>query len=151
MALHWNGSSLAVASPSLAVKSKFTGVSALASNNVWAVGRIGANSLVEHWTGSWSRVAVPDPNPANPAAVDSLSAVSARAASDVWAVGSATTSADPTVRTLTLQWDGVSWTRVPSPPPGAGNLTSVSTRPGAAQVPAAGGDASGFGFVMSHP
>src|SRR5947209_1123585 len=67
VALHWNGSSLSAKGPSLATRSKFTGVSAVASNNVWAVGRIGNNSLVEHWTGSaWSQVTVPDPNPANP-------------------------------------------------------------------------------------
>jgi hypothetical protein len=247
VALHWNGSALSVASPGLTVKSKFTAVSALASNNVWAVGRIGANSLVEHWTGaSWTQVAVPDPNPANPAAVDSLSAVSARAANDIWAVGSfsggpfslhfdgtawktaplvqpagststtatgvvgvgpgdawavgwtftssgtqaaviehwtgtawhlvssltgtatlagvtaraandiwavgsVSTASDPTVRPLTLHWDGVSWTRQTSPPASGGNLTAVATRPGAGRVVAAGDDSSGFGVLLSHP
>src|SRR2546421_73778 len=71
--------------------------SALGSTNVWAVGRIGADSLVERWTGSWSQVAVPAPNPATPAAVDYLTGVVAVAAGD------------------------------------------------------AGGDDSGFGFVMTHP
>jgi hypothetical protein len=78
VALRWNGSSLSVASPALTIKSKFTAVAALASNNVWAVGRIGSDSLVERWNGSsWARVTVPDPNPANPTAVDSLNGVSA--------------------------------------------------------------------------
>jgi hypothetical protein len=249
VALHWNGSTLTSAAPSLTTRSKFTAVSALAANDVYAVGRIGANSLVEHWNGSsWSQVAVPDPNPSNPAAVDSLKAVSARTTSDVWAVGSysggpfslhfdgtswkvfgfptpsgstetdingvvavasgdawavgasfdasgkestvtehwtgtgwhlvssltgtasasltgvaarasgdvwavgwATTPTDATVRTVSLHWDGSAWTRLPSPPAGGGTLTSVSTRPGASQVLAAGSDNNDFGFVMSHP
>jgi hypothetical protein len=104
VALRWNGSGLTAAGPTLPTKSKFTAVSALASTNVYAVGRIGANSLVERWNGSsWSQVTVPDPNPANPGAVDSLSAVHARASNDIWAVGSF--SGGP----FSLHFDGTSW------------------------------------------
>ena len=42
-----------------------------------------------------------------------LSGVAAHGGTDVWAVGSAATSADPTVRTLSPHWDGVSWSLVP--------------------------------------
>jgi len=108
VALRWNGSSLSPAGPTLTTKSKFTAVSALASNNVYAVGRIGANSLVERWNGpSRAQLTVPDPNPASPPTVDSLNAVSARAANDVWAVGSY--SGGP----FSLHFDGTSWRIVP--------------------------------------
>jgi hypothetical protein len=65
------------------------GVTAVASDNVWAVGEneevpgLGITTLIEHWNGSaWS--IVPSPTPG---AYPALNAVAARSASDVYAVG----------------------------------------------------------------
>src|SRR5438105_3149078 len=67
-------------------------VSALAENDVWAVGvsynteRTLGSTLIEHWNGSrWS--VVPSPNPSS--SVNKLNAVAAVSPNDVWAVGSA--------------------------------------------------------------
>jgi len=65
-------------------------VSALAENDVWAVGvsynteRTLGSTLIEHWNGSrWS--VVPSPNPSS--FVNKLNAVAAVSPNDVWAVG----------------------------------------------------------------
>jgi len=93
-ALHYNGSSWAVTTlPQPAVTGPSSpilrGVTAVASNNVWAVGEneevpgLGITTLIEHWNGSaWS--IVPSPTPG---AYPTLNAVAARSASDVYAVG----------------------------------------------------------------
>jgi hypothetical protein len=58
-------------------------VTAVSSNNVWAVGGAGGNALVEHWDGtSWSIV-----SNLVIAGSGGLSSVSADSANDVWAVG----------------------------------------------------------------
>src|SRR3954447_22437124 len=65
------------------------GVSALAENDVWAVGvsynteRTISSSLIEHWNGSQWTV-VPSPNPSS--TLNILYAVAAAASNDVWAV-----------------------------------------------------------------
>src|SRR5437764_12683640 len=72
-------------------------VSALAENDVWAVGvsynteRTLGSTLIEHWNGSrWS--VVPSPNPSS--SVNMINAVAAVSANEVWAVGPARTSSD---------------------------------------------------------
>src|SRR4030095_1568022 len=64
------------------------GVSALAENDVWAVGvsynteRTLGSTLIEHWNGSrWSVVASPNPS----SSVNKLNAVAAVSPNDVWA------------------------------------------------------------------
>ena len=91
------------------------GVSALAENDVWAVGvsyntelTLGS-TLIEHWNGSRWWV-VPSPNPSS--SVNKLNAVAAVSATDVWAVGTAPTRS---ATVLILHWDGVAWSVVPNP------------------------------------
>ncbi len=90
-------------------------VSALAENDVWAVGvsynteRTRGSTLIEHWNGSsWS--VVPGPNPSS--FVNQLNAVAAVSPNDVWAVGTAPT---PTDTVLILHWNGAAWSVVPNP------------------------------------
>src|SRR5258705_5065600 len=71
------------------------GISALAENDVWAVGvsynteRTVGSSLIEHWNGTqWS--VVPSPNPSS--SLNILYGVAAVAENDVWTVGSAPTA-----------------------------------------------------------
>jgi hypothetical protein len=80
---------VAAPTPAGASSADFTAVSALASNNGWAVGRsttlnssgVVSSPLVEHFNGtSWSIQTTP-------ATAGSLNAVTAISPTDVWAVG----------------------------------------------------------------
>ncbi|MDQ2905899.1 MAG: hypothetical protein M3Y81_20445 [Chloroflexota bacterium] len=93
------------------------GVTAVASDNVWAVGENYSadftQSLVEHWDGStWKRV--PSPNVADEN--NQLTSISALSASDIWAVG-ISYGYQGAQLTLTEHWDGSRWSIVPSPDP----------------------------------
>ena len=73
-----------------------------------------------------------------------LTSVFALAPNDVWAVGFAATEIDVS-ETLTLHWNGTSWSIVPSPSPGDGFGVRLSgvTGVSANDVWAAGGDEPG--------
>ena len=103
----WTGSQWArMTSPSPGtLTNELTGLAAIGSKDVWAVGDSAAGTLSEHWNGAqWS--VVPTPNKA--AADNSLNAVAGTSASDVWAVGSGAGNG------VIEHWDGSSWTVVPS-------------------------------------
>jgi hypothetical protein len=112
--LHWNGAQWSlVPSPSRGTVPILTGVVALASNDVWAVGWTGTDSgpvtLIEHWDGSaWSVVPSPSPGPT----FNYLWGVGASGPNGVWAVGEYVAQGGQG-RTLILRWDGASWTHVP--------------------------------------
>jgi len=90
---------------------KLYAVSLSSATQGWAVGDIYSplTPIIYRWNGTgWRAVslgAVPD---------TSLRDVAAISASDAWAVGYQEDSAAGDL-TVTLHWDGVSWTRVPSP------------------------------------
>jgi hypothetical protein len=119
---HWNGSAWSIITSRNATTSNLlTGVTAVAANNVWAVGYTittdGSNqpnrTLIEHWNGSsWSIVASP-----TVASNDTLTGVAARSATDIWAVGfrQDRSGAIPIDRTLTEHWNGSAWSVVASP------------------------------------
>jgi hypothetical protein len=119
---HYDGSAWAtVAVPNLGTGTNaFNGVAALASNDAWAVGTQSPagqgrlTTLIEHWNGaSWSVVASPNAGSGN----NSLNDIVALAPNNVWAVGYyRPVNGSGTYRaTLTLHWNGSSWTRVASP------------------------------------
>jgi hypothetical protein len=112
---HWNGTQwTTIDSPAPNRGSELNSVSALASNDVWAVGyRVAgtAQTLVTHWDGaSWSEV----PSPNVGACANWLTSVRALSPNNVWAVGYYYLC-DGTSQTLTMQWDGSAWNVVPSP------------------------------------
>lgn len=127
MTLHWNGSVWSVVpSPliviaSLSGGSSFDAVSALASNDVWAVGLKAMSSpgpdeapLVARWDGStWNQIAAPYVGNR----INRLQGVSARTTSDVWAVGT-WRSASTTFHILIEHWNGSAWSISPAPDPG---------------------------------
>src|SRR6266487_4654497 len=92
------------------------GVSALSSDDIWAVGEyataygVPAQTLTLHWNGtSWNIVPganTPDPN--------HLAGVAGVSTNDVWAVGyhDITTY---TPQSFIEHWDGTQWSIVPSP------------------------------------
>jgi hypothetical protein len=91
----------------------FTGVAALSSADVWAVGLWGAQGgsgqghpLIEHWNGTrWSIVSGPN------SGLYGLSSVAAVASNDVWAVGQAAKYP----YTVIEHWNGVRWSLARSP------------------------------------
>jgi hypothetical protein len=122
-----------------------TSVSAVAANDVWAVGRYGNHdggpldqTLVEHWNGSrWS--VVPSPDPGGSSLDDDLWGVAARGSGDVWAVGGVGAFLNPEFSSpLTLHWDGSGWTQVGVSTPAAGELFGVVAEPAAAGISATG-------------
>lgn len=91
------------------------GVSADATNDVWAVGSIGESAtFVEHYDGSTWTV-VPSPNAGF--GFNILFGVVALAPNNVWAAGYFTEQVNSTrpAKTLIEHWDGTSWKIVPSP------------------------------------
>jgi hypothetical protein len=103
------------------------GISALATNDVWAVGDVGAVSgtFTEHFDGTGWEV-VPSPSPGSGENV--LLGVTAVASNDVWAVGFfvAAPNQDRPQKTLIEHWDGTSWQMVSSPNVGGPNTQSIS-------------------------
>lgn len=104
---HWDGSRWSL-SPSPNVgrgSSILTGVTAVAADDVWAVGSHDDATLIEHWDGTaWTVVS--SPGGARPESA--LYAVSAAGPDDVWATGESydNNASD----TLVEHWDGSSWT-----------------------------------------
>jgi hypothetical protein len=136
---HWNGSAWSIVPARNSTTSNLlTGVTAVAANDVWAVGYTittdGSNqpdrTLIEHWNGtSWSIVASP-----TVASNDTLTGVAARSATDIWAVGFRQDHSGPIPidRTLTEHWNGSAWSVVASPNVGSNDnlLNAVAAVPG---------------------
>ncbi len=118
LTMHWDGHTWSVVpSPNPSAYLNFLdGVTAIASDDVWAVGNerfatFEGHTLIMHWDGStWS--VIPSPN-ADQGIYNYLNGVSATSANDVWEVGFYETLFDNL--TLTMHWDGSAWSLVPSP------------------------------------
>jgi hypothetical protein len=119
---HWDGTSWSVvSSPKLKQDGVLNAVTAISTNNVWAVGFFDnfSGDLVEHWNGtSWSVVSSPAFNGLN----DAIYGISADSSNDIWAVGNGGSGA------LTLHFDGTNWSRVvlPDPPQGFKSFFGVT-------------------------
>ena len=94
-----------VSHPNPGTFNRLYAVTALAANDVWAVGEFTnpiSRTLALHWNGSsWAHVPTPTGD-----GYSHLYGVTALASNDVWAVG------DDGNSTLALHWDGSQWTRV---------------------------------------
>ncbi len=107
---------------------RLNAVAAVSANDAWAVGfsphpsgtpQYLRQTLIEHWNGSnWSVVASPNPTGKTWVVLNGVAAVSA---SDVWAVGHSGDPSSIPLQTLTMHWNGKSWSIVPSPSPGTYN------------------------------
>ena len=118
LTLHWNGSAWnIVPSPNDSTDDNtLFGVATVASNDVWAVGNAGSlKTLAIHWDGaSWSVVATAalDPNDTNPVLVG----IVALSSDNIWTAGQFIVPLEGSAQhTLTENWDGSSWSVVPSP------------------------------------
>ena len=114
---HWNGTSWSIVKSRNATNgyNLLNGVAVVAANDVWTVGQAANGStystLVERWNGAgWS--IVPSPNVAGSSSV--LTAISVVSANDIWAVGYSTDN-NFNNHSLTMHWNGTTWSIVPSP------------------------------------
>lgn len=107
---------------------ELTGVDAISSNDVWAVGSLcgpgTAKTLSMHWNGNGWTV-VPSPNK-SPIDDSELSSVSALSKNDIWAVGDYQVAFQYEWDTLIEHWDGTAWTIVPSPNPIGSQVTYLT-------------------------
>jgi hypothetical protein len=119
---HWTNSTWSVVqSPSPGVYDELHGISAVAANDIWAVGystpslsNVNATqTLIEHYDGTnWSVMSSRSPG----SGINQLNDVEAINASNVWAVGYSNGISNTGPQTLTLidQWNGSSWVPVQS-------------------------------------
>lgn len=147
---HWNGMSWKIVkTPSLPVEASFTALTAAAANDVWAVGHRGGSTLTEHWDGSrWS--VVPSPDPLDRSHGNNfLTGVVELSPTNVWAAGGTLNFTAGSLRqTVTLHFNGSTWSVVPSPNRGTGDnalLGLAAAAPG--KLIAAGSYRPTFGGV----
>jgi hypothetical protein len=103
-------------------------VSALATDDIWAVGVFNGSSLTLHWDGAFFSI-VTSPNLEFGVPLEGVVAV---ASDDVWAVGSSGDPSSIDSSTVTMHWDGAGWTIVPSPNPGGARVDHLSAVDGVA-------------------
>ena len=118
LAMHWDGSAWTITpvpNPSQPAVDQLKSVTAIASNNVWAVGGF-ARAHTFRWDGAqWSEVPLPPIVNRGFTDIDaSLEDVVSTSANDIWAVGSMD-SLEGGFWTLTVHWNGTEWIQVPSP------------------------------------
>lgn len=151
LVVHWDGADWAVVpspSPDQYVD-VLHAVGGVASNDLWAVGRMGRNkadtgippgtrTLAMHWDGQdWTAVSTPNVDDNN-----ILSGVAAQGPAAVTAVGTRedVSSGGAVDRTLGQRWDGSSWATLDTPNAGAADnlLRAAAAIPGTADVWAVG-------------
>lgn len=118
---HRNGTSWSIVpTPTIPGAGYFRGITAVAPNNLWAVGAFTASDghqhpLTEHWNGTtWVII----PSPGVVSNDNSLIEVSGVGPHDVWTVGDTFYGGPPpyvNFKSLIEHWDGRSWRIVPSP------------------------------------
>ncbi len=151
LAEHWDGSKWRiVTTPNVpnGGGNQFASVTAVAPDDVWAVGTSQAapspaRTLVEHWNGSkWRIVSSPNASEFN----NFLLGVTNLGANDVWAAGvwlKQEPEGGVDNQTLTMRWDGSSWSIVDSPQPGLENVLLGIAAAGSRTVFAVGGAQTG--------
>lgn len=105
-----------VLSPNVATSNVLTAVTAVADNNIWAVGysegtKLKPEPLIENWNGSTWQV-ITSPSFTSGAALYGITAMSA---TDIWAVGTEYKTHLPNGKGLTEHWNGSQWSVVGSP------------------------------------
>lgn len=137
---HWDGTSWNIVnspSPGNYNFNTLYAVTALSSNDVWAVGNFGTvggafQTLALHWNGTaWNVMPTPNQSLAQ-GATNILTGISAFGANDIWAVGWFRTPAGGFQhQSMTVHWDGSTWNTISSPTSGkAANLNAVATSGG---------------------
>jgi hypothetical protein len=130
LTMHWNGINWSIiSSPNTdpGQPNFLAGIDCTSSSNCWAAGMYdngtADQNLIEHWDGtSWTIVSSP-----NTAAGQSnmLNGLTCTSASQCFAVGFYTNASNVN-QTLILQWNGASWSIVPSPNVGSGQANQLN-------------------------
>jgi hypothetical protein len=118
---HWDGTSWTIVPSPVGLgtlNTLFTDVTCTSTSDCWAVGTytndVAAQTFIARWNGSiWSTVLSPNTSVAGD---NVLTSVTCASDADCWAVGYHVALAGP-ILTLTLHWDGLTWSLVPSPNP----------------------------------
>jgi hypothetical protein len=122
LAEHWDGTSwTAVPVPATPTGGgELDGVSAVSTNDVWAVGdSSGQGPVIRHWNGtSWTAVPPASPPGTQHPGSDRLNDLAATPTGQAWAVGLFSDWDAPGPVTLIEGWDGTKWSRMTSPSPG---------------------------------
>ena len=115
---HWDGKAWRIVPSPGPTSSVWRGVTALSSQNIWAVGSVfqwdtnTSQTLSGHSDGtSWGLTRSPNPG----SKINALSGVAAASGGDVWAVGYSNNLDDSVIRSLIEHWDGTQWSVVNSP------------------------------------
>jgi hypothetical protein len=124
MSKHWDGTKWrSVPVPPVGTDHNLIGLTALATDDVWAAGQYNSGGpihpLVMHWDGTaWTQVPAPDKVPN---ATNYFYGIDAISHDDIWAVGYTDVSLNS--QPLIEHWDGVAWTVSPTPDfPGNDNI-----------------------------
>ena len=129
-----------------------SGITAIAPGDVWLVGTRyppghRSRTFTEHWDGtSWTIIA--SPNRGHHVS-NGLSDVTALAPDSVWAVGASSADGAP-AKTLTMRWNGATWSIVKSPNPPAtygDGFAAVSGLPNTKLLWAVGGTGLDVGRI----
>ena len=113
----WNGRHwTSVPNPGTTADTELSSVAVTSASNAWAVGySLRGSPVIMHWNGTrWSDIV-------SPVKRGVLSAVAASSARNAWAVGYLLRPGKgdcDTCSTITLHWNGFSWSKVASPDPG---------------------------------
>jgi hypothetical protein len=133
---HWDGTRWLIASTPGSSAETLNAVAGTGPDDVWAAGSMnlgapppaGDNTFFEHFNGtSWQTVPGPAGNfSEDPVEVTALAALSP---SDVWAVGTQNSegSGEPGTLNMAANWNGKTWTVVPTP--NLGNSVSQTDEP----------------------
>lgn len=119
LAMNWNGTKWAISPTPFSdeYSNLLRSVAAVSATDVWAVGFSDSGvqkTLAMHFDGvGWSEVSTPNPSQE----INRLLSVTAIASDDVWAVGEHWDDAADKMMNLTIHWDGLAWSVVPSPTP----------------------------------
>jgi hypothetical protein len=115
---HWDGTSWSVVKTPIVQDAIITSLTAVSSDNVWAVGSFAANgNLSAHWNGTkWTLVKTPNVTNGGPLAQNELTAVSSDSTQDVWASGYVFNVNDANfAEPFVLHWNGTAWSVTMTP------------------------------------
>lgn len=118
LAMHWDGTAWSIfptPNPAQPNTDQLKKLTAIAPNDVWAIGGHG-QSYSLRWDGTqWSQVTIPPiVNRGFVGVTNYLEDLASTASNDIWAVGSMD-ALDGGSWTLTIHWNGTEWIQVPSP------------------------------------
>ena len=115
---HWNGTSWSLVSSPIAEGAIVTSLTAINSDDVWAVGSYGDDgNMSAHWNGKkWAIVTAPNVTSVGEVAQNELTAVSSDGTKDVWASGYVFNVNDKNfAEPFVLHWTGSRWSLTMTP------------------------------------